>query len=181
MPRKFLKRLLPNREELKKHRVLQGLGERIHDPDLWHLNRRSAATATAVGLFLAFIPIPGQMFIAAILAFYFRCNLAISVLLVWITNPLTMPPIFYAAYVIGSWLLMDPASNTLTPEFNLSLEWFQTELQLIWKPFMLGCLVMSIVSAILGYFLVRGLWRWHVINSWKERLAARKARRHPHS
>jgi uncharacterized protein (DUF2062 family) len=81
--------------EIKGHKNLSFLGEKLHDPNLWHLNRRSVSAAFAIGLFAAWIPTPGQMVIAAIIALYFRANLPISVALVWITNPLTMPPMFY--------------------------------------------------------------------------------------
>ena len=177
MPRKLLKQWLPHPDIIKGHSILQKLGDRIHDPNLWHLNRRSAAAAVAVGLFSAFIPTPGQMLLAAALALYFRANLAISVVLVWITNPFTMPPIFYACYVLGSWLLMDPATATEVPAFTFSVEWFQAELAHIWKPFLLGSIVIGISSAVIGYFLVRWAWRWHAVTSWKKRLADRKARR----
>jgi uncharacterized protein (DUF2062 family) len=182
MARKILQRLLPHPDRIKQHKALQKLGDRIHDPNLWHLNRRSAAAAAAIGLFVAFIPTPGQMLIAATLALYFRANLVISVILVWITNPVTMPPIFYAAYVVGSWLMMDPATLTEVPAFSLSTEWLQAELLKIWKPFLLGSFILGTVSATLGYFLVRSLWRWHAVQNWEARLALRKARKqNPHS
>lgn len=176
MARKILQRLLPHPDRIKHHKALEKLGHRIHDPNLWHLNRRSAAAAVALGLFVAFIPIPGQMLLAAILALYFRANLAISVITVWVSNPLTMPPLFYAAYVIGSWLMMDDTVANV-PSFAFSMEWLEAEILHIWKPFLLGSFVLGTFSALLGYFLVRYLWRWHAIQTWQARLALRKARK----
>lgn len=63
----------------------------IADPGLWQLTRRSVANAFSVGLFCAMLPIPCQMVAAALGARLTRCNLALAVGLVWITNPLTMP------------------------------------------------------------------------------------------
>jgi len=177
MARKILQRLLPHPDHIKHHKALEKLGHRIHDPNLWHLNRRSAAAAVAIGLFVAFIPTPGQMLLAAILAFYFRANLAISVITVWVSNPITMPPLFYAAYVLGSWLMMSDATATEVPTFTLSMEWLQAELLQIWKPFLLGSFVMGSFSSLLGYFLVRSLWRWHAVQNWQARLALRKTRK----
>lgn len=177
MARKILQRLLPHPDRIKHHKALEKLGHRIHDPNLWHLNRRSAAAAVAIGLFVAFIPAPGQMLLAALLALYFRANLVISVITVWISNPLTMPPLFYAAYIIGSWLMMDPSSLAEVPTFSFSMEWLQAELLQFWKPFLLGSFALGSVSATVGYFLVRSLWRWHAIQNWQTRLAQRQARK----
>jgi uncharacterized protein (DUF2062 family) len=72
-----------------------------------------------VGLFLAFIPVPGQMVLAALGAVMLRCNLPISVGLVWITNPLTVPAIFYLAYQVGALIIDVPLKEV---EFVLSVQ-----------------------------------------------------------
>lgn len=108
MPRKLFKKYMPNEEKLKRHKHLSWLGSHIHDPNLWHLTRKSVARAFFVGLFCAFLPIPLQMLVAAFMAIFLRSNLPISIGLVWITNPLTMPPIFYFTYRVGDFLIGDP-------------------------------------------------------------------------
>ncbi len=140
---------MPDPEKLKKQKSLQFLGDRLHEPNLWHLNRRSVSLAFAVGLFAAWIPTPGQMAIAAVAAFYFRANLPISVALVWITNPITMPAMFYFAYYIGVLLL---GGDTPGADFEFNLESILSSLGDIGAPFLLGCLVLGIVSSLLGYF-----------------------------
>ncbi|MDQ7090707.1 MAG: DUF2062 domain-containing protein [Methylococcales bacterium] len=166
MPKKFIKKYLPNPETLKKHKNLQFLGDRLHDPNLWHLNRRSISMAFAVGLFCAWIPTPGQMAIAAVGAFYFRANLPISVALVWLTNPLTMPPMFYFAYFIGLKLLAQPSPSS---DFEFSVESVLSGLGDIWQPFFLGCFVLGIISSLIGYLGIRGIWRYSVAKQWKLR------------
>lgn len=84
-------------------------GTLLHDPNLWHLNRHSVARAMAVGLFAAFIPIPLQMLLAAFLAISVRGNMPIAVSLVWLTNPITMPVVFFCTYMTGTWLMNIPA------------------------------------------------------------------------
>ena len=117
MPRKLIKRYLPDHKKIREHKHLRFLGALLHDPNILHLNRRSVSGAFSLGLFVAFIPVPFQMVLSALGAIFFRVNLPIAVGLVWVTNPLTMPPLFYFAYKVGTWILQVPAisnSNCLT-------------------------------------------------------------------
>ena len=110
MPKKLIKRYMPDHNTIKNNKYLQIFGDLLHNPNLWHLNRRSVAKAFAVGLFFAFVPVPFQMVLAAGFAIIVHANLPLSVALVWITNPLSIPAIFYACYVVGTWL-MDAGIN----------------------------------------------------------------------
>jgi len=166
MPKRLLKKYLPDPEKLKQQKSLQFLGDRLYEPNLWHLNRKSVSLAFAVGLFVAWVPTPGQMAIAAIIAFYFRANLPVSVALVWITNPLTMAPMFYFAYVVGLKLLGRDSPDT---DFELSIDNIMSNMGDIAEPFLFGCFVMGIIFAIVGYFGIRLFWRYYVSKKWLER------------
>lgn len=166
MPQKLIKRYLPNKETLKKHKSLGIFGRLILAPNLWHLNKKSVSGAVAVGLFCAFIPVPFQMIIAAAGALIWRVNLPIAVALVWITNPLTIPPIFYFSYLVGAWALDTPAMDI---EFSLTIEWLTNGFLTIWQPFLLGCFISGIVSAAIGSISIRIIWRYLVLKSWKKR------------
>lgn len=158
--KKLLDRYVPDPDMIKEHKSLQFLGDKLHQPNLWHLNRRSVSLAFAVGLFCAWIPTPTQMAISAALAIYFGANLPLSVLLVWITNPITMPPLFYFAYRVG--LLF-----THSPEIEFSMSsLFSGD---VWEPFLLGCLIMGITSSIVGYFSIQFFWRQFARKKWAER------------
>lgn len=157
---------MPDRHKIREHKHLRMFGRLLHDPNLFHLNRRSVSGAFALGLFNAFVPVPFQMVLSAAGAILFRVNLPIAVGLVWITNPVTMPPIFYFSYLVGTWILGTPVSVV---EFSISVEWLRSELALIWQPFLLGCFVCGTVAASAGYVLMRGFWRLHVIKDWKAR------------
>lgn len=172
MPRRFLKRYIPDSAAMKSHKHLRHLGRLLSDDNLWHLNRRSAAGATANGLFWSMIPMPSQMVVAALCAIGLRINLPISVVLVWVSNPLTMPPMFYFNYLLGTWLLDKP---TKIDEFHLSVEWFSAQIHAIWKPLYLGSLVMGLLLALVGYAGVRLAWRWHVVRRFKARLHRKTA------
>jgi uncharacterized protein len=167
---KILHKYIPHPEALTQHKSLQFLGDRLHEPNLWHLNRRSVAMAFAVGLFCAWIPTPTQMAFAAMGAIYFRANLPISVALVWITNPITMPPLFYFAYRVGlSFLNMEaPAAG-----FQFSLDAIWSGLGDVWQPFLVGCLLLGIVCSSAGYHGIRAFWAYEV----KKKRAAQLAKR----
>lgn len=171
MAKKFIKRYMPDHHKIRNHKHLSLFGALLHDPNLWHLNRRSVSGAFAMGLFNAFVPVPFQMVLAAGGAILCRVNLPISVGLVWITNPLTMPPIFYFCYLVGTWILGTPVTEV---EFAISMEWLTAELTSIWKPFLLGCFICGCVAASSGYLLMRGFWRFIVVRDWKARRQQRK-------
>jgi len=145
------------------HPHLQRFGQRLADPKLWHLNRRSVAGALALGLFIGFMPILGQMFVAAALAILFRVNLPISAMAVWISNPLTVAPMYFFTYKVGTWILQLPLEKQ---EFTLSWEWFTSDFLNIWQPFLLGSIVCGLIAAIIGLLFVRLIWRLMVIRSW---------------
>ncbi|MCP5179646.1 MAG: DUF2062 domain-containing protein [Pseudomonadales bacterium] len=173
MPRNRFKRYLPTPEKLREISVLRPLGNLLYNEDLWHLNRRSAAGAAFIGLFCAFLPIPFQMVPAAVLALLFRCNLPISVALVWITNPVTMPPMFYFAYRLGAWLLGHQTSVT---SVHLTWEWLGSNLVNVGYPLLFGSLVCGWVLGVTAFVVVRVTWRLHVVSRWRQRRALRKAR-----
>lgn len=170
MPRHLIKRYTPDRGALKKHKVLRHLGTLLHDENLWHLNRRSVSGGVAAGLFWAMIPIPVQMVTSALSAIVFRINLPISVALVWLTNPLTMPAVFYVNYLVGTWLLGKPRDVS---EFQPSVEWISAEIGAIWKPLYFGSVVLGVLLAITGYCAMRLYWRWHVLKRMRQRAKSR--------
>lgn len=174
MPRRIIKRFLPDHGTLREHPHLQRFGARLHDGNLWHLNRRSVSGAVAVGVFWAFVPMPFQMVAAAACAIWLRVNLPISVALVWITNPLTMPPVWYATYRLGAWLLGLPRQNI---PFELTVPNLVSRLQDIWQPLYLGSLVAGAVLSLLGFVLVRLAWRMYVVQQRRADLRRYRLRR----
>jgi uncharacterized protein (DUF2062 family) len=166
MPKKIIKRFMPDHHSIKNNKHLQIFGDFLHNPNLWHLNRHSIAKAFAVGLFFAFIPVPFQMLFAAGIAILVHSNLPLSVALVWITNPFTIAPIFYFCYLVGTWILGTPEQEFA---FQANWQWVVESLSTIGPAFLLGCGVMAISSAIVSYLLIQGLWRYSVNKQWKKR------------
>ncbi|MBD2859069.1 DUF2062 domain-containing protein [Spongiibacter sp. KMU-158] len=173
MARKFFKRWLPAPEKMREHPSVRVFGSLLHDPNLWHLNRRSVTLAFFIGLFIAFVPIPTQMLLSALVAIMLRANLPLSVMLVWITNPVTMPAMFYFTYKIGALLLGLPHKTFV---FELSWTWIHNELIELWQPFLLGCFVCGLFCGLLGASSIHVLWRVNVIRRWRKRQQERLAR-----
>lgn len=166
MPRKFLRKLLPDPHKITRSRSLSIFGKLLHEPNLWHMNRKSVSMAFLVGLFTMWVPLPSQMFIAAGAAIVLRCNLPLSVALVWITNPLTMGPMFYFAYIAGAWMLGLPANHIA---FEITFEWISAQMNAIWRPLLLGCFTLGTISGLTGFILMRLLWRLHIVQYIKEK------------
>lgn len=166
MPRKVIRRLLPHPHFVRGHRSLRFLGERLHDPNLWHLTRNSVAGAIGLGLFVAFLPVPLQMGIAAAGAVFFRVNLPIAALSVWLTNPVTIAPLFYFAYRVGA------AVTGFQPRAwsgNFSAGDLMHTVEEIWVPLLVGSLITGTLAGLLGFGLVRLVWRIAVTRRWRRR------------
>ncbi len=175
MPRKFFKRILPDPVKIKENRYLALLGDSIHESELWHLTKCSVAGAFFIGIFCAFLPIPFQSLLAATLAILFKRNLALSVALVFITNPITMPPIFYFNYWVGSLLLGDPAVYQQA-QINDIWGWLTKNFDIIGKPLILGSLISGLVFGYLSYLTIHWFWVWKVTTRWKIRKQLRKSK-----
>ncbi len=162
MPRKFFQRFLPHHRTIKENKTLrQVFGDWLLEPNLWHLNRRSVAGAFALGLFVAWMPVPFQMVVSAGIAILIGVNLPLSVVIVWITNPVTIAPMFYFAYKVGTWIIGEPIMDF---SFEPTLDWLQNELTTSWKPFLTGCFTLASISSLLGYFVINNVWRYMVLN-----------------
>jgi len=140
---------------------------------MWLLSRRSVANACMVGLFAAMLPIPFQMLLAAFGAYCFRGNLPLSVSLVWLTNPLTMPVVFYFNYRVGAWVLDYPARQV--PD-HLTTMWIAEQMAYIILPLAIGSVIVGLVLAIASNILVRLIWRLNIHRNWRRRAKHRQRR-----
>lgn len=69
---------------------------------IWSFRTNAAVPALYAGSILAFLPLYGiQLPLAVLLAFALRANLPILTSLQFITNPLTVLPVYYTGYQIG--------------------------------------------------------------------------------
>lgn len=178
MPRNWLRRKLPSDRKIKGRRQLRWLGKLLEDPYLLHLNRRSVSMGVGIGLFNAFLPLIGQMPLAAVMAIVFRGNLVISVVLVWLSNPLTMAPILYWNYRLGDFLL-GGWGHQVTSESGVA--WWIANINNVLPPLMLGGITTGLVIALIGYRVTSILWHVEVMNRRRNKqlqLKLRKPRNH---
>lgn len=166
MPKKAFKRWMPDHQTIKDNKYLKVFGNLLQNANLWHLNRHSVAKAFAVGLFFAFIPVPFQMVLAAGVAIIVHSNLPLSIALVWLTNPLTMPFIFYACYFVGVKVLAVPEQHFA---FHANWQWIVDSLSTIGPAFLVGCGVLALTFSFLGYFFIHAMWRYQAVKAWKSR------------
>ena len=172
MPRKLFKQFLPDPARIKKIRMLGVLGGAIHNSELWHLTKCSVAGAFFIGVFCAFLPIPFQTVLAGLLAMLFKRNLPLAVILVFITNPFTMAPIFYGNYWVGSLILGHSVDHQTVQTNNLG-QWFTTHFDSIGAPLLLGSVICGLAFGLFSYIAVHQFWIWRVRQNWRSRRTKR--------
>lgn len=161
---------LPKLKTLKKNPNFKRIKRLLKRQGLEAFNRHTVAGGVAVGLFVNFLPLPFQMFWAALLAILFSANLPIAVALTWINNPFTFIPINFFIYKVGSLLLMEPSTTFSFPEFHTSQNTFESFFQelIVWlgalgKPYLLGVAVVSLSAALSGYCLTHAFWTFSLL------------------
>jgi uncharacterized protein len=173
MPRRVFKPLSRQRHRLKSRWFMQPFRVVLEHPVYWTLNRRNVTRAFALGLFIAYVPLPIHFLLAAILALLLRLNVPAAIAGTLLANPLTIFPLYFTAYRIGTKLLDLP---TRAIAFEMTWNWVTTGLLPIWKPFLLGCIVMGILSAVAGYILLGTLWHVTLVMKYHKRKGASGAR-----
>ena len=160
--RDTLKKYSPKRENVN----LGWLNKHLHDPLLWKWNKQTIAKAFAIGLFCAFMPIPLHTLLAAALAVVFSSNILLSMALVWVNNPITMVPIYYYTYKLGSYIL----GMKLDPNFVFTLEYILENLTTTTIALCVGGLIVSPIAAILGYITILLIYKYRAfkrIKRWR--------------
>jgi uncharacterized protein (DUF2062 family) len=123
-------------------------------PEYLSVNRKMTSKAVLIGLFIAFIPMPMQMVAVILMMPFVRFNVPIGLLMCWITNPITMPFIYYIEYQMGSFLL----STQMMP-VQMTIEWFSANIDNIFIPLYVGALFFSTTLSSLSYYLINHFWR----------------------
>ncbi len=171
-------RLQPAIDRITSNPWVQKYIPALADPDLWHVNRRSAARAVAIGLFCGLIPGPLQALAAIGACLVIRGNFPIAVVTTFYTNPLTIVPLYAVAYELGRLFLPGATPGvawSLPPGAGVA-EWVPALLQWmtqLGKPLALGLPLLAVVLAALGWVAVRLAWRCHAVWAWQRRARLR--------
>jgi len=172
----WIKRHIPTRETVHRYRLLRPFASHLSHSSLWRMTRRSVPRGVALGLFVGVIIPIMHTAIAALIAIPLRANVAITAAFTLVINPLTIPPLYYAAYRIGSWELHHDAS-LVNPA---AAERFSSELSrlLFWVhqasgSIAVGILTIAAASALVGYLGASLVWRFSSQNRWRQRRRAR--------
>lgn len=176
MPRSFLKKITPHPRRLQNRWFVRIFGPRVTHPGLWSFQRRAVTGAFAAGLAISFVPLPIHLVLGALVAIVWRLNIPTIALTLLLVNPITVVPIYYAAYRVGAAVLGHPVHRFA---FELSFKWLQHGLGPLWKPFLVGCLICSSLAGIFGWVTLESLWRWRVRYKFRTRRSATGGASHP--
>jgi len=153
---------IPSRETIDSYRILRPFAKQLRHPELWHLNAKSVPRGVALGLGVGVIIPFMHVILAVLLAIPVRANVAIAGAFTLVVNPITIPPMYYAAYRIGSWELHhealgpDPAAaREASSELARMLFWLHHAS----GPIALGILTIALTAAALGYAVSALGWR----------------------
>lgn len=168
----WITRHIPTRETVGEYRLLRPFASRLSHPSLWRMTRRSVPRGVAIGLFVAVIIPFMHTVIAALVAIPARANVGVAALFTLVVNPLTIPPLYYGAYRIGSWELhhdaaiVDPAdAERFSSELSRMLFWIHHASGSI----AVGVLTIAIALGALGYLCSGLAWRLWCASRWRSR------------
>jgi len=142
-------------KKVGKTKKLKPFLEKYNIPsDYLSVTRRMTAKAVFIGLFIAFIPMPMQMLAVVLLIPIIRFNVPIALAICWLSNPFTMPIIYYVEYLTGSFILNIDVSSV-----DMSLDWFSRNFENIFVPLYLGAAIYSIAFSSISFYLINHSWK----------------------
>ncbi|MBF0170650.1 MAG: DUF2062 domain-containing protein [Nitrospinae bacterium] len=151
-----LRARLPDRERVARSFLFRRFGAPLLANQLWRWERGPVAAGMAMGLFVAATPTLGQMVIVAMLALRFKTNLPVALAACWITNPVTMPFIYYGEFLLGAAVA---ARFGAQPPAGVSPETVVAGGGMIVAMVLLGSALVAPASALVGYGLGAALFR----------------------
>ena len=126
-------------------------------PEYLFPNRKMISKGVFIGIFIAFIPMPMQMALVLAVMPFTRFNVPIALAMCWLSNPFTMPPMYYMEYLTGSFIL-----GTQVAPVEMTLDWFSANIDDIFIPLYFGTALYSIFGSLTAYWAVNHFWKGSV-------------------
>lgn len=136
------------------------------------VNRRMITRGIGIGLFWGFIPMPMQMLAVISSTPFVRFNVPMAISMVWLSNPFTMPAMYYMEYLTGNFILGREGIS----DISLSLEWFSANLSNIFVPLYVGTAFYAIIVSLVIYISLNWFWVYSVKKERKEQQKQRRKR-----
>jgi uncharacterized protein len=165
-------RNMPTREQMEHNRYVPKSALRS---ELWRFTRRSVPRGVALGIIVGVLLPFAQIIFAAILCMPVRANVPLAALTTFITNPFTTPLIWAFSYQVGRWFLHVDAATVEGPIDALShvndvwslLHWISDEGKIL----VFGLVVVTVISAAIGYLLASFAWQAIILRKRRHRTA----------
>jgi uncharacterized protein (DUF2062 family) len=130
------------------------------------------ALGVAIGMWVALLPLVGvQMVTSAALVHPFKGNKVVAMAMAWVSNPLTLIPVYLPCYWLGAWLLgMDAIPYHEFVEIFFppeSVGWWGTlsatwsAMMAIFLPLWLGCGIVATAVSVPLYFVTERVVTWY--------------------
>ena len=179
MPRRWLKRVLPDVEKYRDTQMARFLGPRFFHPAVWHLTRHSVAGGVAIGLFCGLIPGPLQMLGGALGAIWLKRNLPVALVTTLYTNPLTIIPLYLLAYQVGAFVIGPSVDAVPAPSLSGMSPGQWADALGAWsmslgKPLLVGVPLLATLLAAAGYVIVHVGWGLYLRWAWARRKRLRR-------
>jgi uncharacterized protein len=171
------KKWILNALRLRRRQVLRPLRHRIRHKALWSFDRDSVARGAALGMFFGILTPIAQILFAILGAILLRANVVVAALTTLISNPFTIPPIYFWSYRLGVFLTgqADPGAEAevladieeatesaleVTGWFPALLEWVAS----IGPPLAVGVVTTALAAALAVFVLVHAIWAlWNAL------------------
>lgn len=152
---------IPTHEQLAANRMTAPIAKR---QELFRFTRRSVPRGVALGIFVGiFAMIPGVQIVgAALMCVPFRGNIPLAVAMTFLSIPPTTPFILIGSIWIGNHLGYHADISTfwrLYGEHASLREWLYWLLSDAAPSLVIGLFIISVVAAVVGYFVSMWFWR----------------------
>lgn len=169
--RRLADKAVPSRESIETNRWLKPVAGRVMHSSLWRFTRRSVPRGVALGMLTGILVPMGQIPASALLALPLRANIPAAAATTFLTNPFTTPPLWIAAYGLGSWMLGLGLAPALKGD---AAGWGGWLLHHGGPALLTGLVTLAAVFAVIGYFASSLLWRWWIVRKRRRRLYLRR-------